>query len=314
MADLTGIVRLHSLGDVVMAQPAATALAEQGPVIFFTRSEYVPVIERMPGDVVPEAVDAGEGIRGLIRTVASSGADGICDLQNSLATRLAIGSGRTMGRFRFDRHLRGSILKGADGEMPLRSIEFMEAAGVTGPPGPILERRSHPAGGGTKVGIVCGGRWPMKSIPEGIIAEVCRILIDIHTADVVLLGGPGDREAAQRILTSVVRHSAESRTGTGGIEALIGSIEELDVLISPDSGPAHLASALGVPAVVVFTSTSPALGFWSPGIPGAYTGMELVCRPCHRHGGRRCRIGTELCRSTLVPREMAELAWNLGTA
>ena len=314
MTDLTGVVRLHSLGDVVMAQPAATALAGQGPVIFFTRSEYVPVVERMPGCVVPGAVDSGDGIRGLIHTISTSGADRIFDLQNSLATRLATGSGRTMGRFRMDRRLRGSIIGGAHGEMPLRSTEFMEAAGVTGPPEPILERRTHPVGEKKRVGIVCGGGWSMKSIPEGIVAEVCRVLVDIHSADVVLLGGLRDMEAAERILASMVRDPVEFRAGAGGVETLIGDIEKLNVLISPDSGPAHIASALGVPVVVVFTSTSPALGFWSPGMPGAYTGTELECRPCHRHGGSRCRTGTGLCRSTLVPREIAELAWELGTA
>jgi len=91
------------------------------------------------------------------------------------------------------------------------------------------------------------------------------------------------------------------------VAGLLDALEGLALLVSPDSGPAH-AAALGVPVLVVFTSTSPALGFWEE---GTGWGPAAACSPCHRHGGLACRRGGEACRRSILPAEVREAAVRL---
>jgi len=62
---------------------------------------------------------------------------------------------------------------------------------------------------------------------------------------------------------------------------------------------------------VVFTSTSPALGFWPA--EGSY-GPSAPCSPCHRHGGAGCRLGHEDCRDSLLPLDIRRAALSEASA
>jgi len=305
MTDGVTLVRLHSLGDVVLAQPCATALAALGPVRFATSGEYVPVVARMPGGVVPFAVPRAARQRTLSGLLRDPSAGRVIDLQGGLRTVAAMFPGRPSARFVTDRRARRRVLSGT-GSMPYRADDFAAVAGLGAQGPPVLARRSMPSPGVRRIGIVLGGRWPMKSIPEGVAAETARLLHDLYGAEVVLLGAAADRGSAAAVSGAMMGRPHVDRVGSGGVEGLLSDIESLSGLVSPDSGPAHLAAALGVPLLVVFTSTSPALGFWPEGYPGACAADGISCRPCHRHGGRSCRTGGAECRGGLVPRSMAD--------
>jgi heptosyltransferase-2 len=148
----------------------------------------------------------------------------------------------------------------------------------------------------------------MKAIPPGVITELARLFCDTEGADVFLLGDSEDTSLAGHIVEDCGYRSVKNVAGEGGIARLISRIEGFDLLVSPDSGPAHIASALGVPVLVVFTSTSPALGFWPQGFKGSFMVDSVPCRPCHRHGGKECPAGDQRCRRLIVPREVFEEA------
>lgn len=295
------LVRLHSLGDVVLCAPAVAAMAARGSTAFLTRSAFLPVVERFVEGVVPLGCDGG--VMDLRRAAGNHGSIRVADLQSNIATRLAF---HGASRFVVDRGLRRKILAlGASaGTMEYRASSFLEVAGFPGDPEPGLSRRAWPPGDSFRVGLVTGGRWPMKALPEGTIAELARLYCDLDRARVYLIGDIGDHQAAERVRAACGGRSVRNVCGEGDIGALIARLEGLDLVVSPDSGPGHLAMALGVRTHVVFTSTSPAFGFWKP-VPGRMDQVAgLPCRPCHRHGGRRCPLGVEFCRKRLVPLEI----------
>jgi hypothetical protein len=267
-----------------------------------TSRTLLPVVERFGGGVRPAAPETG-GWRAL-RRVLPHPAGGIYDFQGSLTTFLATFPSRR-AVFRTDRTLRRMALAGR-ATMPLRWREFASLAGGGGVP-PRLERRCDPPGS-PRVGLVCGGRWPMKSIPEQVLAELARLFHDLDGLGSVLIGGPADAGAAAAVAAAAVRGVAGSYAGERGVEGLLEALEGLSLLVSPDSGPAHAAAALGVPVLVVFTSTSPALGFWEA---GSGYGPSAGCSPCHRHGGRSCRRRVEECRRSILPAEVREAAVRL---
>lgn len=302
MADRCLMVRLHSLGDVVLASGAARIMAESIETLFATDPLYAPVALRIPGNITVKTVS---GWRELRR--AAEGCTKVIDLQNNAATRFAL-AGKKPERYTFSRVKRRRILRGSDESMEYRPLGYLKTSGLTGDPAPVLQRRRFPEPGALTVGIVVGGRWPLKSIPEGIAAELARLFCDVLHARVFLLGAGSDRAAAESVAEQCGYRNAVSVAGEGGMEKLLERIEGLDLLVSPDSGPAHLGIALGVPTQVVFTSTSSALGFFRDDFPGSFMVPDVPCRPCHRHGGRKCRAGDERCRKMLVPREMFQEA------
>ncbi len=191
MADRHLLIRLHSLGDVVLASGLAASMARVRETAFLTRKEYLPVIQRIPGNIraIPYP-GTPSGLRRLAR-----GYDEIIDLQNNLTTRLALFR-RKKKVFAFSRRKRRDVLAGGESGLPWRAGQYYDLWGGPGDPAPVLERRAFPPPNRTTVGIVAGGRWPMKTIPRGVIAEVARLFCDISGGQVLILGGASDVETA----------------------------------------------------------------------------------------------------------------------
>jgi ADP-heptose:LPS heptosyltransferase len=93
-------------------------------------------------------------------------------------------------------------------------------------------------------------RWPIERF-----AAVGKELAQRYQSPVLVLGGPGDEERAGAIVRVVPGAvSVAGRTRLGETAALL---RRCRLLISGDTGPLHMAVALGVPAVGLFGPTSP---------------------------------------------------------
>ncbi|HRY60749.1 MAG TPA: glycosyltransferase family 9 protein [Candidatus Fermentibacter sp.] len=301
-SERAAILRLHSLGDVVLCQPVASLFARYNSTLFITAEEYLPVAERFGAGIACAGVPRSNACKAIRREIAAFGPDRVVDLQGNLTTRLGTWP-REVPRFATDRRLRREALAGG-ASMPPRALDFARVAGFESSPPPVLTRAALP-GDGFHVALVCGGRWPLKSLPRGVVAELARLFIDLDGARVTLAGGPEDASEIAATASSVRRPGVSAYAGGGGIAGLLDVLERQHLVISPDSGPAHVSRALGVPTLVVFTSTSPALGFWPA--EGSF-GPSAPCSPCHRHGGLRCRTGTMECRSSILPRDVYDRA------
>ena len=77
--------------------------------------------------------------------------------------------------------------------------------------------------------------------------------------DIVILGGPKETDIAQDIEKMLAAHGithVTNRAGSMGIEQLIEQIAQLDILITNDSGPMHVAAAFKVKTVAIFGPTN----------------------------------------------------------
>jgi heptosyltransferase I len=146
-------------------------------------------------------------------------------------------------------------------------LEFLDALGVPrgepawglGPtPAERAAARDIVAGvAGPLVGFVVATSKPEKNwLPERYAAAATR-LAAAHGARCVLLGDTSrlEREAAHAILA---RTPAAPIDALGcGLRATLGLIEACDVIVSPDTGPFHVAVAMNVPAVGLYGYTNP---------------------------------------------------------
>ncbi|MDR2503868.1 MAG: glycosyltransferase family 9 protein [Deltaproteobacteria bacterium] len=88
------------------------------------------------------------------------------------------------------------------------------------------------------------------------------------------------------------------------LRELCALLAEADVLVSGDSGPVHLAEAVGTPALALFGPTAAEWGFFPAGAKSAVLEKPLPCRPCSLHGAARCKLNG-LCLSSISPEEAA---------
>lgn len=144
------------------------------------------------------------------------------------------------------------------------------------------------------VGVNPGSTWATKRWTVDGYAELCLALQRRHDAQIVLFGGPDDRDTVEAILQRTGGGVA-SLVGHIGVKELAAAIERCRVFVTNDSGPMHVAVARGVPVVAVFCATTPSLGFFPHSSRAVVVEKDLACRPCGSHGGRLCPLGTDDC-------------------
>jgi heptosyltransferase-1 len=98
-----------------------------------------------------------------------------------------------------------------------------------------------------------GAGRPDKRWPVDHYRELTRRLADEAGARVVVLWGPGEQETAQAIASSAVGGLVAPPTGLSDLTALV---QRARLMIAGDTGPLHIAAALGTPCVGLFGPTS----------------------------------------------------------
>jgi len=154
-------------------------------------------------------------------------------------------------------------------------------------------RELVPDGTGPLVAMAQASVWATKRWrPEGFAAVATRL--GAAGARIVLLGAAGDRRLCEEIAAGT-GGVATSLAGRTDLATMVAVIDRAAVLVGNDSAPMHVACARGVPVVAVFCATTPALGYGPYGPRARVVEVDLACRPCARHGGRRCPRGTDDC-------------------
>ena len=148
--------------------------------------------------------------------------------------------------------------------------------------------------GETLIAFAPGSVWATKRWPY--YAELAALLApDLRP---VIIGGADDTELAQYILAAAPR--AIDATGQLSLLASAEVIGRAAAIVTNDSAPLHLASAMGTPTVAIFGPTVPAFGFGPLAPRSIVLGHdELPCRPCDRHGPQVCPLGHHRCMRDL---------------
>ena len=135
-----------------------------------------------------------------------------------------------------------------------------------------------PAAGKRKIGLCVKGTFGLKTWPKEYFAEVVRALNFRYDAAFYVTGAPGDYAYAEEVIAAIGL-PVENLCGKTNLMELAALYGQLDLLISVDTGGAHIAAVTGVPLVVVFGCTSPRR--WHPISDNAkaFTSNEPCC-PC----------------------------------
>ena len=172
-------------------------------------------------------------------------------------------------------------------------------------------RRARPGGGrGPWLGINPGAAYgtAKRWIPERYAAVADR-LAKRHGLRPVIMGGPGERAVAERI-AAAMETPALDLCGRTTLGELLGVIAELRLLLTNDSGPMHLAAAVGTKIVAVIGSTD-----WRETHPftdrAVLVREPVACAPCKLREcpiDHRCMTGVSVERVAAAAERMLEAA------
>lgn len=149
----------------------------------------------------------------------------------------------------------------------------------------------EPAGGGRWVVLHPGARWPGRQWTiEGYAALADRLLAAGHR--VVITGTP-DEAATTAAVVARMQRSPLVLAGKTDFPTFLGILGTADLFVGVDSGPMHLASAIGTPVVALFGPAHPAMvGPRGPHDQTVFHGDRFPCSPCAQtvcaHPGRSC--------------------------
>ena len=152
-------------------------------------------------------------------------------------------------------------------------------------------------GRGPLVGINPGAGRAIKEWPAERLAAAATALAEEDHATVVLLGSASDRTVGDALARALPAHVPRiDLIGNAPLVDLTAVLDRMALLITPDTGPMHLAAAVGTPVVGVFGPSDPAR--YAPLSPrSAVAHADLWCRPCNRmrRPPQRCTGRTPEC-------------------
>jgi heptosyltransferase I len=281
------LLKSSALGDVVHSLPVLHALRvrfAKSHITWIINRAYEPLIRDHPDLNATLSFDRSAvrrswltGVRGfasLLREIRRQQFDLVIDLQGLLRSGLMAWASAAPRRVGLSSAREGAAWfytdTLADGHRNAHAVDrywlVAEALGVG-----RLPKQFHVPIGSTMLAwakdrlssyprprmmINLGTRWETKRWPVEHFAELGRLARERFGGTLVLVGSPEEKNLADRF-RSCVSGPKLDLIGETDLAQLAAVLAQADVMISNDSGPLHLAAALGRPVVAPYTCTSP---------------------------------------------------------
>lgn len=164
---------------------------------------------------------------------------------------------------------------------------LLEQQGTTSLQGVLRCERPAPTTERCRLGLVLGSQWATKRWPLAR-AQAWADQLDARRFELLLLGAPDEQPLVDTFKAGLKQEQGLALVDGvgGGIAELVRQVASCDVLVAGDTGPLHIARALGVPTVALFGPTDPDLHSIDD-LDRVLT-VALPCRPCSPHGHHRC--------------------------
>lgn len=281
------LIKPSALGDVVQALPVLSALRSRFPnahIAWVVNRSYADLLAGHPhlnevipfdrGRARPWAPAAWRSMRELCDSLRNRRFDLVCDLQGLFRSGLMSWAARAPRRIGLGDAREGARLFYTDivtiPEENMSAVDrywlVAEAMGT----GAIAKQfvlhldaadrewadRQLRGLSGLRVAIHAGARWMTKRWPAEHFVEIARRLDREFAASLVLVGGPEEADAANRIAAAAPGRCV-NLVGKTSLKQLAAVLSRVHLLFTNDSGPMHLAAALGTHVAAIFTCTSP---------------------------------------------------------
>ncbi|MDX1470851.1 MAG: glycosyltransferase family 9 protein [Flavobacteriaceae bacterium] len=276
------VIRLSSLGDVAIAEPVLRELTTkytQDQFFILTKPHFVPIFQNLNVQVINfEAEGRHNGILGLYKLaseIRKLNIDAVADLHNVLRTMIlrvflfdlpfikldkgrmekkALTSGLKFEQLKPTYERYADVFRKLDYEINLQHPQFPQRANLSPEINKFIGVDSK-----KWIGFAPFAAHKGKMYPIELTKEVIQTLSENHK--VVLFGG--GREETKKLKEIANRfNNTISVAGEFSFAQELDIISNLDLMVSMDSGNAHLAAMKGIPVVSIWGVTHPYAGFY----------------------------------------------------
>ena len=311
------LIKPSALGDIVHTLPVLSALRRRFPaahISWIVNTAYAPLIANHPHLNAVLPFDRKGGLRAMLAfgpTLRRQRFDLVLDLQGLLRTGIMCGftgAPRKVGFANAREGARHFYTERVDtpGHRQAHAVDrywmMAEHLGCAGPksfhlPIDAAEREAalqdlaelpRPW-----LAVAVGSRWTTKQWPPEHYADLLRT-----APGSVLFVGTREDSAPSQVVANALRGPWKDFTGRTSLPRLAALLSACDAMIANDTGPLHLAAALGVPCVAPYTCTK--VAFHGPyGVPGGVE-TRVACGGSYL---KRCPHGM-VCMKELSPAKL----------
>ncbi len=311
------LIRFSSLGDVVLGTAAVEALAQDRPdaeVHVVTKPAFRAVFQGHPAVSKCLQWNPREGLGELARKIRREGYDWVVDLHATLRSRVLR---LLVPGPRWSVYRKGALRRRVAARLHRpelldethvvdRYVAALRPLGIRAVrrlpriyPGKTARTRADRLlreggwdGRSPLVAMAPGARWATKAWPETRWRELAEEIRRMCRGVPVVVGGEEDRELAARVLDTGPGINLAGKTSIPETAAVL---QRCTVLVTNDSAPLHVATAVGTRVVALFGPTVRGFGFFPLGPRDVVVELDLPCRPCSVHGNHRCPLGHHDC-------------------
>jgi len=297
------ILRFSSIGDIVLTTPVVRCLKQQMPdaeIHYITKPQFKSLLKNNP--YIDKVHILKESFTETIQELKYEHFDYIIDLHRNIRTarlknRLKIIS-FSFNKLNWEKWLLVNFKKNKLPDIHIvdRYLETLKIFDIVNdnkgldyfiPP----EDEIDPSSISDElkkgfVAVVVGAYHNTKKLTKNKIISICQKL----NAPIVLLGGPGDKQEGEEI-KNAVGNNIYNACGVFNINQSASLVKQANVILTPDTGLMHIASAFKKKVISVWGNTVPEFGMY-PYLPDSESEiMEikgLSCRPCTKIGFKEC--------------------------
>ncbi len=275
------VIKLSALGDLFHAVPIAARLSEafQMPVDWVTQPEYTSLValhQQVDRVFAYPRKGTASDWKSFVRELREQRYALAVDLQGLLKSGICLGLCRATRKIApshsregagfFAREQATATAKSAHAlDRLCDTLRYLEIE-----PEPLHYPLAFPAillegFEGNTVAFATQSRWPAKDWPRERFVELGKRIQQELGKRICILGGKDEQERGELLCREI---GGECRNFCGHFPLLhLGSVlQQMDLLVSNDSGPMHFAAAVGTPLVALFGPTDPArTGPWGEG-------------------------------------------------
>ncbi len=318
------VIRLSAMGDVAMSVPVLKALSEQhsdDDFYLITNKLFNPFFFDIRNLTLinPDLKRKHKGVKGLFRLYKKIkkeiNPDIVVDIHDVLRTKIIrfffrlngtksvkINKGRKEKR-QLTRK-KNKILKPLKHTVTRYKEAFLKAGvSIELHPNSVSEFRIKSSelikllqGKEKKIGIAPFAKHPQKQYPIKKTEFLIQKLTEENYKIFLFGGGKKEKYIAENIADK--NPGVTSLVGRFSLEEEIAFIDQLDVMITPDSGNMHIAALTSVKIISIWGATHPFAGF-TPYVPNEQFHIiqnnNLSCRPCSVFGNKSCYKNTIEC-------------------
>lgn len=323
------IIRFSSIGDIVLTSPVIRCIKKQIPnaeIHYLTKDSYRDIIEYNP--YITKKYYLQNDLSTIVSALKKEKYDFVLDLHNNQRSWLI----KLMLRRRSDTFNKLNLEKWLlvnfkwnflpDVHIVERYLEPVRRFGIRND-GKGLEYfiplkdevkmdelpLTHLHG---FVAVVIGAKHHTKKLPLEKLAALCSLL----PYPIILLGGPEDRDAGEKIsITDPIK--IFNGCGRYSLNQSASVIKQAKLVITHDTGLMHIAAAFKKKIISIWGNTIPQFGMYPYyGNEGAKKSQivqvsHLYCRPCSKLGYHKCPKGHFKCMKQIDEQQVAEIASRL---